>query len=97
MGPGWVAGARAAELRGRLPGIDRCRMARHKTAPLGDYQSALEEALYSPVGAIRLEEHVARGSTVAIVVDDPSRWTPVREACRSSCSGCTPPGFAPRM
>ena len=32
------------------------------------------------LGSARLEELVARGSTVAIVVDDPSRWTPVREA-----------------
>ena len=30
--------------------------------------------------ARRLEELVAPGSSVAIVVDDPSRWTPVREA-----------------
>jgi nickel-dependent lactate racemase len=50
------------------------------SAPLSDYQSALAEALNSPVGAPRLEELVAPGSTVAIVVDDPSRWTPVREA-----------------
>ena len=28
----------------------------------------------------RLEDQVGPGSKVAIVVDDPSRWTPVREA-----------------
>jgi lactate racemase len=50
------------------------------SAPLLDYESALAEALDSPVGGPRLEELVAPGSTVAIVVDDPSRWTPVREA-----------------
>ena len=50
------------------------------SSPLGDYLAALTQALDSPVGAPRLEEQVAPGSTVAIVVDDPSRWTPVREA-----------------
>lgn len=48
--------------------------------PLGDYAAALEQALDSPVDALPLERQVAPGSTVAIVVDDPSRWTPVREA-----------------
>jgi lactate racemase len=48
--------------------------------PLGDYQGALSRAIDSPVGAQRLEELVKAGSTVAIVVDDPSRWTAVREA-----------------
>jgi hypothetical protein len=43
---------------------------------LGDYPAALEAALDCP-GA-RLE--VGPGTTVAIVVDDPSRGTPVREA-----------------
>ena len=47
---------------------------------LEDYTSALAAALNSPVGAPRLEEQVAPRSSVAIVVDDPSRWTPVREA-----------------
>jgi lactate racemase len=50
------------------------------SGPLEDYQSALALALDSPVDALRLEEQVGPGSTVAIVVDDPSRWTPVREA-----------------
>ncbi len=48
--------------------------------PLDDYKRALSEAMNFPVGAPRLEEFVGLGSTVAIVVDDPSRWTPVREA-----------------
>jgi lactate racemase len=48
--------------------------------PLEDYESALANAIESPVGAKRLENLLAPGSTVAIVVDDPSRWTPVSEA-----------------
>jgi lactate racemase len=48
--------------------------------PLADYESALTNAIDSPVGAPRLDELVTPGSAVAIVVDDPSRWTPVREA-----------------
>jgi lactate racemase len=48
--------------------------------PLGDYPSALEQALDSPVDSERLENLVAPGKSVAIVVDDPSRWTPVSEA-----------------
>jgi hypothetical protein len=47
---------------------------------LADYPQALEHALDSPVGTTKLEQSVAMGSSVAIVVDDPSRWTPVREA-----------------
>jgi hypothetical protein len=47
---------------------------------LHDYITALEEALRSPLHSARLEDQVRPGSTVAIVVDDPSRWTPVREA-----------------
>jgi hypothetical protein len=48
--------------------------------PLEDYESALANAIASPVGAKRLEDQLAPDSTVAIVVDDPSRWTPVSEA-----------------
>ncbi len=48
--------------------------------PLADYPAALEAALGSPVDAPRLESQVGPGRSVAIVVDDPSRWTPVREA-----------------
>jgi lactate racemase len=47
---------------------------------LRDYASALEQALEAPMSAERLEHLVAPGMRVAIVVDDPSRWTPVREA-----------------
>ena len=50
------------------------------SGPLKDYERVLVEAIDSPVGAPRLEELVGPSSTVAIVVDDPSRWTPVREA-----------------
>ena len=50
------------------------------SGPLVDYESALEHALDHPVECFRLEDQVAPGSSVAIVVDDPSRWTPVREA-----------------
>jgi hypothetical protein len=48
--------------------------------PLADYRAALVEALDLPLAAARLEHQVAPGTKVAIVVDDPSRWTPVREA-----------------
>lgn len=47
---------------------------------LQDYPAALREALDQPQGGERLEKLVGPGKTVAIVVDDPSRWTPVREA-----------------
>ena len=47
---------------------------------LHDYPAALQQALDAPEGGLRLEEHVRAGTTVALVVDDPSRWTPVREA-----------------
>lgn len=45
---------------------------------IADYPDALGRALDSPDGMARLEEQVAPGQKVAIVVDDPSRWTPVR-------------------
>ncbi len=47
---------------------------------LDDYPAALEHALDAPIDGMRIEDHVGPGATVAIVVDDPSRWTPVREA-----------------
>ena len=47
---------------------------------LGDYPGALGRALDDPGGGLPLESVVWAGSSVAIVVDDPSRWTPVREA-----------------
>jgi hypothetical protein len=49
---------------------------------LGDYPEALGRALDEPGGGWEIGDGlgVGPGSTVAIVVDDPSRWTPVREA-----------------
>ena len=47
---------------------------------IGDYPAALARALDRPEGGERLESLVRPGMKVAIVVDDPSRWTPVREA-----------------
>jgi len=44
---------------------------------IGDYPRALETALDAANPELA---QVGPGSTVAIVVDDPSRWTPVREA-----------------
>jgi hypothetical protein len=46
----------------------------------GAYATALGRVLDAPAGAPRLEDQVGAGTTVAIVVDDPSRWTPVSEA-----------------
>jgi hypothetical protein len=48
--------------------------------PLADYPASLAQAIDEPVGGLSIESIVRAGSTVAIVVDDPSRWTPVREA-----------------
>jgi hypothetical protein len=45
-----------------------------------DYTSALARALEAPLGSPPLEKLVTPGQTVAIVVDDPSRWTPVNQA-----------------
>ena len=45
-----------------------------------DYPAALGRALDATEGCPPIEGRVGPGSTVAIVVDDPSRWTPVREA-----------------
>src|SRR5260370_28800796 len=47
---------------------------------LTDYPAALASALDAPAGCGRIEDLVRAGSKVALVVDDPSRWTPVREA-----------------
>jgi lactate racemase len=46
--------------------------------PIADYPDALGRALDAPDGSDRLEDQVVPGQKVAIVVDDPSRWTPVR-------------------
>ncbi len=50
------------------------------SGPLEDYPGALGSALDAPLGGTRLEDLVGPGTTVAVVVDDPSRWTPVSEA-----------------
>lgn len=50
------------------------------SASIDDYPGALSAALDAPIDAPRLEELAGPGRSVAIVVDDPSRWTPVREA-----------------
>jgi lactate racemase len=47
---------------------------------LDDYPAALRAALSAPAGCAAIEARVGPGSKVALVVDDPSRWTPVREA-----------------
>ena len=48
--------------------------------PLTDYPAALGRALDEPEGGLTLGAIARTGSTVAIVVDDPSRWTPVSAA-----------------
>jgi hypothetical protein len=45
-----------------------------------DYGAALNGVLDDPAGVPALGTGLGAGSKVAIVVDDPSRWTPVREA-----------------
>ena len=47
---------------------------------LDDYPAALRRAIDGAEGDSGLARMVGPGSTVAIIVDDPSRWTPVREA-----------------
>lgn len=42
-----------------------------------EYRQKLAEALQFPLGQSRLETRVGPGSKVAIVVDDPSRWSPL--------------------
>ncbi len=48
--------------------------------PLDDYPAALASALDATAGCGPIDALVGPGAKVAIVVDDPSRWTPVREA-----------------
>jgi nickel-dependent lactate racemase len=50
------------------------------SSPLDDYPAALARALDEPEGGLGLDSIAKPGATVAIVVDDPSRWTPVRDA-----------------
>jgi hypothetical protein len=47
---------------------------------LANYHDALSAALERPVGLEPLGQLARPGTTVAIIVDDPSRWTPVRDA-----------------
>jgi lactate racemase len=47
---------------------------------VSDYPAALTRALDAPLSAERLERLVSARTRVAIVVDDPSRWTPVEKA-----------------
>lgn len=46
---------------------------------LDDYPSALRRALDGPLGMPGVDALAKAGTKVAIVVDDPSRWTPVRD------------------
>ena len=48
--------------------------------PISDYPAALSSALDSPEGGLALGSLLTPGATAAIVVDDPTRWTPVRQA-----------------
>ncbi|MGC8644198.1 MAG: lactate racemase domain-containing protein [Isosphaeraceae bacterium] len=50
------------------------------TGEVGDYVIALQTALAAPLESPPLESLAGSGSKVALVADDPSRWTPVREA-----------------
>ena len=61
---------------------------------LDDYPAVLEGALDQPEGGLGLDSLLRPGSTVAIVVDDPTRWTPVREAYRSSWVAFWAPAYA---
>jgi hypothetical protein len=45
-----------------------------------DYAAKLERGLDDVEGGGRLEDFARPGAKVAIVVDDPSRWTPIRDA-----------------
>ncbi|MDX2038246.1 MAG: lactate racemase domain-containing protein [Isosphaeraceae bacterium] len=49
------------------------------SAPIVDYPSALESAL-AEIDVLRSDGELGTGKRVAIVVDDPTRWTPVRAA-----------------
>jgi nickel-dependent lactate racemase len=48
-------------------------------APCADPEEAVREALDNPVGSPPLEEVVKAGQTVAVIVDDVTRMTPVHE------------------
>ena len=68
------------------------------SGPLDDYAAALERGTRFPGGSAPARGAGGAGSTVAIVVDDPSRWTPVREALPVVLwRGYTRRAFAARM
>lgn len=84
----WPGSGRLAEADVEVIGPDL-------SDPVADYAASLEAALGSPVDAPGLEDQVGPGRTVAIVVDDPSRWTPVREALPSVLSRLHGAGVRP--
>lgn len=47
---------------------------------IADYRSALLDSLRHPVGGPALVDLAQAAKNVAIIADDPSRWTPVRDA-----------------
>ena len=61
-----------------------------------DYPTALTKALDAPEGMPRIEALAGPGKTVAIVVDDPSRWTPVRAALPLILARLASAGVSPR-
>jgi len=65
------------------------------SSPLGDYPSALGRALDRPEGGPGLDSLAGPGATVAVVVDDPSRWTPVRDALPTVIRRLTRSGIRP--
>ncbi|WP_165223762.1 lactate racemase domain-containing protein [Aquisphaera insulae] len=62
---------------------------------VGDYQAALGAALATPDGMGRIRDVAGPGMKIAIVVDDPSRWTPVREALPTVLRELESAGVAP--
>ncbi len=48
-------------------------------ADWSEYTRKLNDSLDFPLGQAKLETRVGPGTKVAIVVDDPSRWTPTRQ------------------
>jgi hypothetical protein len=61
-----------------------------------DYPIALSQALDCPLGSSPLGEGLGPASTVAIVVDDPSRWTPISEALPVVLGRLTDVGVLPK-
>ncbi len=63
------------------------------SGPLDDYPAALARAIDEPEGGLAIDAVVKPGATAAIVVDDPSRWTPVREALPTVIGRLVDAGF----